>query len=275
MREAALEAAWDALERGEAEAALLHIGARGALELEGAEGAQSARGAAGEGSLCAALAHLDLGQAAEAGPWLDLATRLLGDDEPAVLSARAEWHLARWEGAEASALLAGSEDDRGQLWRHALAEHLAGRHDSATALWSRARSQDAEDGRPLLDEAGFDAVVRAAIAALPAHFRDLLEGVPVVVDAAPTAALFGGAAAARASGIGPDLLGLFAGPSRLERSATEGFDEPARVYLFRHNLEAATRNAEELEQEIGITLYHELGHALGFDEDGVDGLGLA
>ena len=47
------------------------------------------------------------------------------------------------------------------------------------------------------------------------------------------------------------------------------------LYLFRHNLEAATGSREELEREIGITLYHELGHALGFDEEGVEGLGLA
>ena len=83
-----------------AEAALLHVGALAALERSGS------KSSVGEAALCGALAHLDLGGAAEAGAWLDLATRLLGADEPAVLSARAEWHLARWEGAEASALLA-------------------------------------------------------------------------------------------------------------------------------------------------------------------------
>ena len=269
MNAATLEAAWVALERGEAEAALLHVGALADLERSGSESS------VGEAALCGALAHLDLGGAAEAGAWLELATRLLGADEPAVRSARAEWHLARWEGAEASALLAELDNDRETVERRALAEHLAGRHDSAAELWSRASGQATADSRPRLDDAQFDAVVRAAIAALPADFQDVLESVPVVVDPAPTADLFGGADAARASGIGPDLLGLFAGPSRLERSTAEGLDEPARVYLFQHNLEALARNTEELEREIEITLYHELGHALGFDEEGVDGLGLA
>ena len=266
MRADALEAAWDALERGAAEVA---------LELLGALASEATDADAGDAALCGALAHLDLGCAAEAGPWLDHATRVLGEGEPAVLAARADWHLARWEGAEALLLLERLEDDPATLERRGLAEFLAGRQAAAADLWARADVLDAEGAPPRLDGAGFDGVLHAAIAALPAAFQELLESVPIVVDPAPTAALFGGRAAAAASGIGPDLLGLFAGPSLLERNSSEGIDEPARLYLFQRNLEAAARTVDELEREIGITLYHELGHALGFDEQGVDELGLA
>jgi predicted Zn-dependent protease with MMP-like domain len=46
------------------------------------------------------------------------------------------------------------------------------------------------------------------------------------------------------------------------------------IHLFQRNLERIARDEEELVEEIRITLFHEIGHRLGFDEEGVDALGL-
>ena len=46
------------------------------------------------------------------------------------------------------------------------------------------------------------------------------------------------------------------------------------IYLYQRNLERSVRDEAELREEIRVTLYHEIGHLLGFDEHGVEDLGL-
>ena len=50
---------------------------------------------------------------------------------------------------------------------------------------------------------------------------------------------------------------------------------PNTIYLFQRNIERVARDREDLVEQIRITLYHELGHYLGFEEEDMDGLGLA
>ena len=71
----------------------------------------------------------------------------------------------------------------------------------------------------------------------------------------------------------PDLLGLFTGSSRLEGS-DEDLELPPTIYLFQRNLERFARDLGELREQIRITLYHEIAHRLGFEEEGVDAMGL-
>ncbi len=52
-------------------------------------------------------------------------------------------------------------------------------------------------------------------------------------------------------------------------------DWPPAIYIYRRNLERFVENEEDIERQVGITLLHELGHHLGYDEDDLDGLGLA
>ena len=117
----------------------------------------------------------------------------------------------------------------------------------------------------------FEVLVVEAAERLPEPFRAVLEVVAVVLDPVPRTELASG----REAETPPDLLGLFVGASALERSI-EGLPEsPAVIYLFQRNLERSCRDEDELAEQVAVTLYHELGHALGFDEDGVDRLGLA
>jgi predicted Zn-dependent protease with MMP-like domain len=63
-----------------------------------------------------------------------------------------------------------------------------------------------------------------------------------------------------------DLLGLYEGVPFSDRRVDDG-NLPDRITLFRIPLMNSCGNESELRREIQITLIHEFGHALGFDED--------
>ena len=73
----------------------------------------------------------------------------------------------------------------------------------------------------------------------------------------------------------PDLLGLFDGVPLPETGEDGVVLRPNRIFLFQRNLERMAATREELDEQIRVTLYHELGHYLGFEEEDMDDLGLA
>ena len=103
---------------------------------------------------------------------------------------------------------------------------------------------------------------------LPAVIRDAVAVVPILVEPKPTPEI-----ADREAHITPEVLGLFVGTPVGERAhAPSGY--PDVVLLFQRNLERAGRSRAEVEREIKITLLHEYGHYLGFDEEELEHLGL-
>lgn len=114
----------------------------------------------------------------------------------------------------------------------------------------------------------FDDILQGVIAELPSDFAALLERVPVIVDPFPSAELFAVVEDAE------ELLGLFVGPTVAEWDASDAPPETTVIYLFQRNLEDACLTRAELAEQVRVTLLHELGHCLGFDEDGLERLGL-
>ena len=68
------------------------------------------------------------------------------------------------------------------------------------------------------------------------------------------------------------LFGLYSGVPLLERG---GFDPslPDRITIFRQPILRSCSSREEAEQEIRITLGHEIGHCIGMNEDDLHRLG--
>ncbi|GJM21769.1 MAG: Zn-dependent protease [Planctomycetota bacterium] len=117
----------------------------------------------------------------------------------------------------------------------------------------------------------FDAFVEQAIADLPEEFRRVFERVPVIVEARPDPALIHGLEDIE----GPDdLFGLFVGPPLAEWDTPDAPPELACIYLFRVALLTHCLTLDELAAEVRTTLYHELAHALGFEEQDMQRLGL-
>lgn len=119
----------------------------------------------------------------------------------------------------------------------------------------------------------FDREVEKAIKLLPKEFRKHLDAVPVIVDALPDEELLLGDGFAE----DPELLGMFDGIPLAEigDGLSGEMPVPNYIYLFQRNIERYATDEQDLVQQIRITLYHELAHYLGFDEDGVDEMGLA
>lgn len=70
-----------------------------------------------------------------------------------------------------------------------------------------------------------------------------------------------------------ELMGLFEGAERADKGTMHGMISP-RIHLWRRSHEHTCSSAKEFDAEVGRTLYHELGHYLGYDEEGLEKLGL-
>jgi predicted Zn-dependent protease with MMP-like domain len=105
------------------------------------------------------------------------------------------------------------------------------------------------------DSAGeFETMVADSIDRLPEEFRMLLERVPVVISE------LGAEAGAYGQYFGDGV-------------AREQYED--RIVIYRDTLERDFgHDREALAREVDRTLRHELAHHLGWDEGGVDGLGL-
>ena len=97
--------------------------------------------------------------------------------------------------------------------------------------------------------ASFDEHVKAALDALPPRLAAALDNVAVVVE--------------EANREEPDLYGLFDWPEFM----------PAKIAIYRRPLVEDFADPAELEEQIRITVLHELGHYFGMDEDRIADLG--
>lgn len=115
-------------------------------------------------------------------------------------------------------------------------------------------------------------MVQRVVDSLPAHIQTLLDGIAIVVQDEPDQSQL--ADLAGRDDEGTELFGLYQGVPMIERSS--GYTLlPDRITLFAGPLTRSCASRDELEEEIRITVLHELGHHLGFDEGGLDDLGLS
>ena len=104
----------------------------------------------------------------------------------------------------------------------------------------------------------FEAVVQRALAALPPELRAAVRNLEIAIE--------------EEHPDDPDLFGLYEGVPLTERQDWAG-SLPDRVRIFRRPLVDSFPDPAELEEEIRITVLHELAHYFGIDEDRLDELG--
>lgn len=120
-----------------------------------------------------------------------------------------------------------------------------------------------------MEEKEFDRIVRRSIRRIPAEIRRHLENILISVQKRPTVEMLD------EMGLPADepLLGVYWGVSLMDRSITDPPLMPDTIFLFQEPLEEMCASPEELEEQIEITVVHEVAHAIGIDEDTLADLG--
>ena len=104
----------------------------------------------------------------------------------------------------------------------------------------------------------FDDHVARAVASLPPELRAALQNIEISVE--------------EEHPDDPDIFGLYEGVPLPERGDWAGA-LPDRIRIFRLPLVESFPDPAELEEEIRVTVLHELAHYFGIDEDRLNELG--
>ena len=188
---------------------------------------------------------------------------------------RAECLHFLWRSAEALnevralAPAADEEDDPDRTELEGMILEATGRFEEADRLFAEAHRLEPDDfALPVrLTSDDFKTLLDKILASLPRVIREAVLEVPVLAEPKPTPEM-----AEHAPAINPEVLGMFVGTSVGHKLSASGYGDV--VLLFQKNLERAGRNRQEVSKEIKITLFHEYGHYLGFDEEELEHLGL-
>jgi predicted Zn-dependent protease with MMP-like domain len=113
-----------------------------------------------------------------------------------------------------------------------------------------------------MSRARFEELVSEAIDQVPGELYALVDNCVVLVeDDAPAD--------------DPELLGLYDGIPITERDSSYLMAVPDRITIFRNPTLAMCESEEEVVEEVGITVVHEIAHHFGIDDDRLHELGYA
>jgi len=107
--------------------------------------------------------------------------------------------------------------------------------------------------------------IEHVLGSLPTEIRDASRELVIFVEDIPSAE-------DRECGVGTDWLGIFEGATVRDTHTTH----PPRIRIWTGNLwRFSGANEARFRAEVRVTIFHEIGHFLGLDEESVARLGLA
>ena len=110
-----------------------------------------------------------------------------------------------------------------------------------------------------LPPARFEELVADALDEVPAELMALLDNVVVLVE--------------DRNDEEPDLLGLYEGHALTERGWDHSGALPDRIMIYREAICAICETAEDVVDEVTITVVHEIAHHFGIEEERLHELG--
>lgn len=186
--------------------------------------------------------------------------------------ARALFHAWRFD--ETEKLLARHKPKpatrAGHLYYQALLADFRGQHAEADLLFAKAAKENSDDYpepvRLPVDEV--QALLEEVLAALPRDVRRALKNVDLSLLPLPDPRVHA------SPDVDPLVLGLYRGSNLLEKGGDLPPVDLDRIEIFQRNIERVVADKDELREEMKITLLHEIGHHLSWDEDGLTEMGL-
>jgi predicted Zn-dependent protease with MMP-like domain len=122
-----------------------------------------------------------------------------------------------------------------------------------------------------MDEDRFAKAMEESLRELPQKVQDYLSNVAIAVEDTPPLDRL----QQSDPPLSPGLLGLYEGtPPSLAEGEDPWAHHPSHITLFRKNIEIAARDDSDLRDLIATTLWHEIGHYLGLDEEDLEARGL-
>ena len=111
-----------------------------------------------------------------------------------------------------------------------------------------------------ISDSDFDEAVSDALDQVPGEFLELLDNVVVLVEDEPE---------------GPDrnLLGLYHGIPLSDRDSFYGGVLPDHIFIYRGPLKRYCDSVDDLIEQIGVTVVHEIAHYFGIEDDHLEELG--
>ena len=111
-----------------------------------------------------------------------------------------------------------------------------------------------------ISDQAFDQAVSDALDQIPAQFMEALDNVVILVEDEPDRA-------------DKSLLGLYDGTPLSKRDSHYTAVLPDHIFIYRGPLKRLCSNLEELIEEIGVTVVHEIAHFFGIDDAELDEMG--
>ena len=126
------------------------------------------------------------------------------------------------------------------------------------------RSVPEQETRCVIDIPGpdFEDLVARALDLVPPELARLVDNVVVVVEDDPPAG-------------DPELLGLYEGIPITERDSGYAGALPDRITIYRRPTLRICETADDVVEEVHITVVHEIAHYFGIDDDRLHELGYA
>jgi predicted Zn-dependent protease with MMP-like domain len=120
-----------------------------------------------------------------------------------------------------------------------------------------------------MERKAFESLVQEAIRELPRQFREKLTNVAIIVEDYPSEELLARMEVPK----GHTLFGLYEGVPLTERGHFNAPLFPDHILIFQGPIENACRSADEIKEEIRITVAHEIAHFFGIDDEALEEMG--